>query len=114
MTTTIKHPSGTDRDDPETTTAPPAAAAPPRQVIGRFVEPVGSATTPGESVYRNGAATAATAKPPVAVFCHEGPDSFLGTHVARTVEALAQRGRKVHLFCRHPFTSGEPRVKIHQ
>jgi len=68
----------------------------PRQVIGRFLE---------ES---NGAG-----QPPIALFCHEPPDSFIGDHVANVAAALVKRDRKVHLFSRHPFTSTDPRWLVH-
>lgn len=75
---------------------------PPRQVIGRFIEPV------------NGANGKAEHGPAVAVFCHEPPDSFIGGHVARVVQSLARRGRKVHLFCRARFGIDAPRVRVHE
>src|SRR5262245_55099019 len=86
------------------TAAQPEAAI-PRQVIGRFVPGAnGSAPYGTAEASLNGAPDeAARPRSPVAVFCHEPPDSYIGGHVARIVPALAKRGTPVHLFCRHPF-----------
>lgn len=88
-------------------------ASAPRQVIGRFLEQAnGAATT--ETNGLNGHADTASARPPVAVFCHELPDSFIGGHVARLLPALAGRGRKVHLFCRARFDIDSANVRVHE
>jgi glycosyltransferase involved in cell wall biosynthesis len=83
----------------EAPTTPPEVAERPRKIIGRFVES------------RNGDPGAQ--KPPVALFCHEPPDSYIGGHVARMVPMLARNGRAVHLFSRHPFTFSEKSVHVH-
>lgn len=76
-----------------------AAPAVPEKVIGRLL------LTSRE--LSNGAA-----KPPLAVFCHEPPDSYIGGHVARVVPELGRRGRVVHLFTRQPFPTAE-NVRVH-
>jgi glycosyltransferase involved in cell wall biosynthesis len=94
---------------------PSPAEAGARQVIGRFLDSTrGDATAPSEALDRNGRADPPDeARPPVAIFCHEAPDSFIGGHVARIVPAMARRGRRVHLFCRHPFAFEESGVRVH-
>jgi glycogen(starch) synthase len=94
----------------------------PRQIIGRFVESGngnGQAADSAAAEQRQ-TATIEPRKPvvaleplPVAVFCHEPPDSYIGGHVAGIVPALARRGVDVHLFCRYSFVITEPRVKVH-
>jgi len=79
-------------DDPSV-----AGPAEPKQIIGRFVDSPGT----------NGRGDA------VAVFCHEAPGSFIGTHVEQIVRHLAARGRYVHLFCREAFGLDAPGVKVH-
>lgn len=51
-------------------------------------------------------------RPVVAVFCCDGPDSFIGRHVRQVVAALAARGRKVHVFSREPFSFEQPSVRV--
>src|SRR5215217_5098415 len=87
----------TTSPQPRTDDARGAGPAEPKQIIGRFVDSAGS----------NGRADA------VAVFCHEAPDSFIGSHVAQIVRHLAARGRRVHLFCRQAFDLDAPGVKVH-
>jgi glycosyltransferase involved in cell wall biosynthesis len=121
----------------ETTTQdqPPTSEA-PRQIIGRFLLPTngtangteaptlaprsgevnGDAASPGphEIGGAGGAAVDTAERPcPLAVFCHEPPDSFLGGHVARVVTALARRGAPVHLFARHAFELKAEGVEMH-
>ncbi|MFO0877211.1 MAG: glycosyltransferase family 4 protein [Gemmataceae bacterium] len=91
---------------PETTGAIPA----PRQVIGRLLEPVAAAP---ESNLAPGSVEKPPVKPPIAVFCHEPPDSFIGRHVIRTVHALAELGRTVHVFCRQSFPLEGASVRMH-
>jgi glycosyltransferase involved in cell wall biosynthesis len=50
---------------------------------------------------------------PLAIFCHEPPDSFIGTQVANMVPLLARRGRKVHLFTSQPFNLTDANVQVH-
>src|SRR5215831_2807298 len=84
-------------DDP--TVSPEAQ---PRQVIGRFVQGATSSPDANGAVSelgpaeRNGAATVtapALPKDPLVLFSHEGPDSYIGGHVARIIPALAKGGR---------------------
>jgi glycosyltransferase involved in cell wall biosynthesis len=83
-------------------------------VIGRFLEAsTTDAAAPSDALDRNGRPPAGPELSPLAVFCHEAPDSFIGGHVARVVPALARRGRRVHLFSRHPFAITEPGVTVH-
>src|SRR5262245_57676909 len=77
----------------ETPTSTPTAE--PKKIIGRFVDSA------------NGRGT----RTPLAVFCHEPPDSFIGAQVAQLVTRLA-KGRTVHLFSRHPFDLREPNVRV--
>jgi glycosyltransferase involved in cell wall biosynthesis len=81
-------------------------------VIGRFLDQ-GNGPAPAEAAGRNGLLEAGAARPAVAVFCHDAPDSYIGGHVAGVVPALARRGRRVHLFCRHRFAIDEPGVEVH-
>ncbi|MFO0927887.1 MAG: hypothetical protein U0736_12745 [Gemmataceae bacterium] len=62
---------------------PSTGEAAPRQVIGRFVQPA--------TDDRNGHAEAGM-RPVVAVFCYDGPDSYIGGHVRQLVAALATVG----------------------
>jgi glycosyltransferase involved in cell wall biosynthesis len=104
MTTPTRDPNG---EGPATATQ---TEPQPRQIIGRFLLPAeGNGTARVEDLLPPPAAAARPAegapggRPPLAVFCHEPPDSYIGGHVARIVAALAARQVPVHLFCRHPF-----------
>lgn len=107
-------------------TSPAKQGDGPRHTIGRFLgggSRSGSALATAEATERNGQMTADAVsevpkrspedRPPIAVFCHEPPDSYIGGHVAQAVPALARRGRTVHLFSRYPFAIDEPRVRVH-
>src|SRR5262245_54278747 len=89
----------------------------PRQIIGRLIPGGTGAEGPPaveQAADRNGTVTpAAPEREPVALFCHEPPDSYIGGHVARAVPALAARGTPVHLFCRYPFVFAEAGVRVH-
>src|SRR5262245_37393940 len=111
-TSTTEQRTTEPREAASHTPPPPTVEAGARQVIGRFLD-LSDATSPSDALDRNGSTEPAPAKPPIAVFCQEAPDSFIGGHVARIVPALAKRGRQVHLFCRHPFTFAEPGVQVH-
>jgi glycosyltransferase involved in cell wall biosynthesis len=52
-------------------------------------------------------------KVPLAIFCRESQDSFIGRHVSQMVTALAGRGTKVHLFTPQPFPSPASGVRVH-
>lgn len=68
----------------------------PRKLIGRFID-----SPDGQRA----------AKIPLAVFCHEPPDSFIGSQMAQVVSRLAKM-RPVTLFSRHPYSFVEPNVKV--
>lgn len=65
-----------------------------RQTIGRFVS--GNSTPEAR---------------PLALFCFDAPDSFIGGHVARLAAVLAKRGQPVRLFTRVPFPSADANVQ---
>lgn len=83
----------------------------PRQIIGRLLE----TTSPASAIEENGQrhAESAPVKPPIAIFCYDSPDGFVGRHVRNVVSTLAQRGRTVHLFCRAPFVIEAANVRLH-
>lgn len=88
--------------------------ASPRQVIGRFLDSSSERQTPvPDTRGRNGRVEIRPARPPLAVFCHEPPDSFVGGHVSKVVSALAAREQMVHLFCRHSFRFDHPLIRVH-
>ncbi len=98
---------------PQTTRAESSSDDSPRNVIGRFTEPQSPTTTSPEV---NVVAAPPLLQPPkatVAVFCFDSPETFIGEHAARTVLALARRGRKVHFFCREPFSFEQANIRIH-
>jgi glycosyltransferase involved in cell wall biosynthesis len=91
-----------------------AETAPPRQVIGRFLEAVnGSAGQAEARVPANGTVPEPGGPAPLAVFCHERPDSYVGEHVARVLATMAGRGVPIHLFARYPFGLADAGVQIH-
>jgi glycosyltransferase involved in cell wall biosynthesis len=47
------------------------------------------------------------ARPALALFCYEGPETAVGSCVARLAAALARRGRSVRLFTRQEFPAAE-------
>src|SRR5438128_164944 len=51
-------------------------------------------------------------RPPLAVFCYEGPETYVGGHVARLAAALGRRGYHVQLFSRTAFPKAEG-VTVH-
>jgi glycosyltransferase involved in cell wall biosynthesis len=53
------------------------------------------------------------ARPALAVFCFEGPETAIGQTVANTVDALARRKTRVHLFTRQPFGLDLPDLLAH-
>jgi glycosyltransferase involved in cell wall biosynthesis len=76
------------------------------QANPRSTNDLGSAVpVPQEGTQPPGQAkeAAPTEVTPLAVFCAEPPDSFLGGHVARVIAGLTQRGIPVHLFARHSY-----------
>lgn len=48
-----------------------------------------------------------------AAFCFEDPRSPVGQHIARTLTALARRGRDVHVFSRKDFELNVPRLQCY-
>src|SRR5437773_2511241 len=83
----------------------PRAEAVPRDVIGRFLKPSnGTALLAGPVAAES--SPQAPLPVPLAVFCHEAPDSYVGGHVRHILTALAGRGVPVHLFSRHAFDLG--------
>ncbi len=48
----------------------------------------------------------------LALFCFDGPDSFVGAHVRRLAPALARRGVPVHVFAPHAFEATDD-VTVH-
>src|SRR5437763_15513748 len=90
--------------------SPPLDA--PRQVIGRFLDSA-NGPAPAEAAGRNGLLEAGPDRPAVAVFCHDGPDSYIGGHVAGGFPALARRVRRLAPFCPPPFPIDEPGVAVH-
>jgi glycosyltransferase involved in cell wall biosynthesis len=84
-----------------TAVLPEGHEARPREVIGRLLAP---RTTPVAA--RREGEVLRLGPPPIACFCFEAPDSFLGKHVRQVVAELARRGQEVHLFSRHPFDLG--------
>jgi glycosyltransferase involved in cell wall biosynthesis len=106
MTTSARDPNG---EGPATATEPE-----PRQIIGRFLPPAeGNGVARAEETVPPRAAEERPTEPspapsaapgrPLAVFCCEPPDSYIGGHVARIAASLAARQVPVHLFSRHPF-----------
>jgi glycosyltransferase involved in cell wall biosynthesis len=92
-----------------------SAETAPRQIIGRFLEPINGAipaVVPSNLAPEEPAEPTA-ARPALAVFCHEAADSFLGAHVRETVTTLAGRGVPVHLFARHTFGLAGEGVTVH-
>src|SRR5262245_54676172 len=77
----------------------------PRQVIGRLLLTDRGANGAGANGARHNT--------PLAVFCHESPDSYVGGHAAQAVSALAKRGHTVHLFARLPFVPDNDAVRVH-
>jgi glycosyltransferase involved in cell wall biosynthesis len=53
------------------------------------------------------------ARPTLAVFCYEEPDSAVGRCLAKTVTALARRQLPIHLFARHAFDLEAADVQVH-
>jgi glycosyltransferase involved in cell wall biosynthesis len=82
----------------------------PKQIIGRFVEPGARPVAEPAKPPVNG--EAAPSGVPLAIFCHEPPDSYIGGHVSRIASALAKRGSSVYLFTRHPYVLTEPSVRV--
>jgi glycosyltransferase involved in cell wall biosynthesis len=94
METTTR--TGPSTDEPVEQSAEPRALPVQRQVIGRFL--------PRVNGNRAKQALNGSARPSLAVFCHESPDSYIGGHVLQMVQTLVNRGQRVELFSRHPFT----------
>jgi glycosyltransferase involved in cell wall biosynthesis len=57
--------------------------------------------------------TADEARPVLAVFCWEHPDTQVGRSVAQTISALARRKTRVHLFVPSPFGLDLPELHEH-
>jgi glycosyltransferase involved in cell wall biosynthesis len=52
----------------------------------------------------------------LAAFCHEEPDSAVGSYLLHAAASLAARGVQVHVFCRSRLGAGEagPNVHMHE
>jgi glycosyltransferase involved in cell wall biosynthesis len=74
----------------------------PRQIIGRFIPSAANGNGNGKHDEDDGKSC-----PPLAFFCHDAADSYIGSHVANVVQRLVRQGRTVHLFCRTPFVLPE-------
>jgi glycosyltransferase involved in cell wall biosynthesis len=98
-------PSDTHTDEPTQQSEKAQALPVTRKVIGRFLP---HANRTGVNYSSNG-----SARPSLAVFCHESPDSFIGRHVLQIVQTLVKRGHRVELFSRHPFTVEGSSFKNH-
>ncbi len=81
----------------------------PREIIGRLLAPTNGTAAPE----RTEEAPPTAPRAPLAVFCHEAPDSYVGGHVAHVVRALARRGAVVHLFSRHAFDLADAGAVVH-
>jgi glycosyltransferase involved in cell wall biosynthesis len=57
--------------------------------------------------------TADDARPVLAVFCFEAPETAIGQSVANTVAALSRRKTRVHLFSRQSFGLDLPNLHAH-
>jgi glycosyltransferase involved in cell wall biosynthesis len=99
-------------DDPKTQ---PAVQDRPKQVIGRFVDPqpAKAAVTPEPASVPTVNGKAPGSATPIAVFCHEPPESYIGGHVAQIIPILAKRGAPIHLFSRVPYVFQEPGIHVH-
>jgi glycosyltransferase involved in cell wall biosynthesis len=105
--------TGTDQPPANATALVPLEER-PKKIIGRFTNPANGngRFVPAESTAgRTGQAMGLST--PIALFCHEPPDSYIGGHVAGIAPILARRGSLVHLFCRHPFPIEEPGLTVH-
>jgi glycosyltransferase involved in cell wall biosynthesis len=85
----------------------------PNKIIGRFLAQGNGHFAPGEVAREVLGEQVAGLSSPLALFCNEPPDSYIGGHVRVMGMALARRGSQVHLFCRHAFEIDEPGVKVH-
>lgn len=83
----------------------------PQQIIGRLLE--GASESVAVSNQVNGEPQAGSSRPPVALFCHEPAESFIGGHVRHLAAALAERGRHVHVFCPTALDVDHPQVRCH-
>jgi glycosyltransferase involved in cell wall biosynthesis len=85
----------------------------PSKIIGRFTAQGNGHFTPGEVAREVLGEEALGLSAPLALFCNEPPDSYIGGHIRGIIPALARRGSLVHLFCRHAYEIDEPGVKVH-
>jgi glycosyltransferase involved in cell wall biosynthesis len=125
MTTSTHDPQTGSRRESEPSGEPSSSAAAanatalvpiqerPKQIIGRFTAQGNGHYAPVEAVREVLGEEAFGLSSPLALFCHEPPDSYIGGHVRGIISALARRGSLVHLFCRHAFEIAEPGVKVH-
>ncbi len=121
MTTSTHDPqSGSQRESEPSASAAAAnvtALVPiqerPKQIIGRFIAQGNGHFTPVEAAREVLGEEAFGLSSPLALFCQEPPDSYIGGHVRGIIPALARRGSLVHLFCRYAFDIDEPGVKVH-
>lgn len=54
------------------------------------------------------------ARPVLALFCYEAPETPVGQYVSKLVDALSRRLVDVHLFTRLPFAIDGAKVRVHQ
>ncbi len=70
-------------------------------------------TGPSSRIGSTSGQPADAARPALAVFCFEGPETAIGQSIANTVAALARRQTCVHLFTRQPFGLDLPDLRAH-
>jgi glycosyltransferase involved in cell wall biosynthesis len=111
-----------NRNGDETTFAPETAEYPARELPAQSLPHTNGKHTKVENRLRdlvparfalNGDAAHGKARPSLAVFCHEDPESVIGQYVGKTVAALARRHIPVHLFVPQIYPLDTPGVSVH-
>lgn len=88
------------------TPAPESAESAPAAPDAESVQPI----------VRKGKSPSVVSRPQRTLYgliCREDPAGPVAARTARVAEALAARGREVHVFCRLPIAVGDTRVVIH-